>query len=47
MIGGFILGEGSDPAPVLVRALGPSLIAQGLTGVLPNPTLEFTTKTAI
>ncbi|HEY2799008.1 MAG TPA: NHL repeat-containing protein [Chthoniobacterales bacterium] len=41
MIGGFILGEGSDPAPVLVRALGPSLTDQGLTGVLRNPTLEL------
>lgn len=41
MIGGFILGEGSDPAPVLVRALGPSLTNQGLTGVLQNPTLEL------
>ena len=41
MIGGFILGEGGDDAPVLVRALGPSLAQAGISNVLPNPTLEL------
>ena len=41
MIGGFILGEGGDDAPVLVRALGPSLAQAGISNVLANPTLEL------
>lgn len=40
MIGGFILGQG-DSATVLIRALGPSLGALGVTGELPDPTLEL------
>lgn len=40
MIGGFIIG-GTDPTQVLVRALGPSLTAQGVTGALPDPILEL------
>ena len=40
MIGGFIIG-GSDPAKVLVRAIGPSLIAFGISGALPDPILEL------
>jgi hypothetical protein len=40
MIGGFILGGGGAGTTVLVRALGPSLTQLGVTGALPNPTLE-------
>ena len=40
MIGGFIIG--SDMATkVLVRALGPSLVENGVTGVLTDPVLEL------
>lgn len=39
-IGGFII-NGSDPKPVLVRALGPSLSAAGVLGALADPTLEL------
>jgi plastocyanin len=38
MIGGFILGNGSGTANVIVRALGPSL---GISGELADPTLEL------
>ena len=41
MIGGFILGGESGNANVVVRALGPSLTAFGVTGVLADPTLEL------
>jgi hypothetical protein len=41
MIGGFILGGGGADTTVLVRALGPSLTQLGVTGALPNPTLEL------
>ena len=40
LIGGFIL-RGDGPKRVAVRALGPSLADVGLTGVLPDPTLEL------
>ena len=40
LIGGFII-TGSTPKHVLLRALGPSLAAFGLTGVLQDPTLEL------
>lgn len=40
MIGGLIV-QGSASKKVLVRALGPSLAAGGLTGVLANPILEI------
>lgn len=42
VIAGFILGDGSvgDPA-IVVRGLGPSLGASGLSAVLANPTLEL------
>ena len=40
MIGGFILG-GSEPTKVLVRAIGPSLRAFGISGALPDPVLEL------
>jgi hypothetical protein len=41
MIAGFIIGgAGSGDSRVVVRALGPSLSAFGIAGVLPDPTLE-------
>lgn len=40
MIGGFILG-GLDSTSVLVRALGPSLGALGISSPLPDPVLEL------
>jgi hypothetical protein len=40
MIGGFIIG-GTEPTTVLVRALGPSLTAAGVSGVLEDPVLEL------
>jgi hypothetical protein len=40
MIGGFIVG-GSAPSKVVIRALGPSLTAFGLSAVLPDPVLEL------
>ncbi|HEY3663838.1 MAG TPA: plastocyanin/azurin family copper-binding protein [Chthoniobacterales bacterium] len=41
MIGGFILGGGSENTKVLVRAIGPSLTGQGVAGALADPTLEL------
>ena len=38
--GGLILG-GSEPTKVLIRAIGPSLSAFGITGALQDPTLEL------
>jgi hypothetical protein len=38
LINGFII-TGTDPKTVVVRALGPSLTAFGLSGVLPDPVL--------
>jgi hypothetical protein len=43
LIGGFIV-SGTTPKKVLLRAIGPSLAQQGLTGVLPDPTLELHDK---
>ncbi len=40
MIGGFIIG-GTDPARVIVRAIGPSMTAAGVADVLPDPVLEL------
>ena len=40
MIGGFIVG-GTEPAKVLVRAIGPSLTTFGVQGALPATTLEL------
>ncbi|MBA3609515.1 MAG: hypothetical protein H0W43_13595, partial [Chthoniobacterales bacterium] len=40
LIGGFII-TGTDPKEVVVRAIGPSLEAFGITDPLPNPTLEL------
>ncbi len=41
MIGGFILGGESGNANVVVRALGPSLTAFGVSSALADPTLEL------
>jgi len=40
LIGGFIVGD-VDSATVIVRALGPSLTAYGVSGVLSDPTLTI------
>lgn len=40
LIGGFIV-SGATPKKVILRALGPSLAAFGLTGILKDPTLEL------
>jgi hypothetical protein len=40
LIGGFIV-TGAGPKRVILRGIGPSLSGQGLTGVLPDPTLEL------
>src|SRR5207249_8474826 len=40
MIGGMIIA-GSDPARVLLRALGPSLVNFGVPNALQDPTLEL------
>jgi hypothetical protein len=41
MIGGFILGGGSNNTQVAVRGIGPSLAQFGLSPVLVDPTLEL------
>lgn len=42
MIAGFIIGSGgAAPAHIIVRGLGPSLAAQGVSGALADPTLEL------
>ena len=43
LIGGFIIGGGGGggPARVIVRAIGPSLAAEGVQGALQNPTLDL------
>ena len=40
LIGGFIV-SGTTPKKVILRAIGPSLAAFGLTGILQDPTLEL------
>ena len=40
MIGGFIVLGGNNNTSVVIRAIGPSLSAFGITGVLPDPVLE-------
>lgn len=40
MIAGFVIG-GTEPKTVLVRALGPTLSAFGLTGVVANPAVQL------
>ena len=41
MIGGFILGGGSDNSNIVLRGIGPSLSQFGLTNLLMDPTLEL------
>ena len=41
MIGGFILGNGSDSRQIAFRGLGPSLAQQGVADVLDDPVLEI------
>lgn|GEM_PF-1659653 len=41
MIGGFIVGGGTDGGSVLVRGLGPSLTAAGVSNALADPHLEL------
>ena len=40
VIGGFIV-QGNTPKPLILRALGPSLRDEGVTGVLSDPVLEL------
>jgi len=40
MIGGFIIG-GAEPTKVIVRAIGPSLVAENISDALPDPLLEL------
>ncbi len=44
LIGGFIVG-GTGPKQLVLRALGPTLTQFGVTGALPNPTLELHNST--
>jgi hypothetical protein len=39
MIGGFIVG-GTGDKPIVIRAIGPSLLDLGVTGALPDPILD-------
>jgi hypothetical protein len=41
MIGGFILGGGNGAARILIRAIGPSLAAFGISNSLQNPTVTL------
>ena len=41
LIGGFILGNATGTTNVLIRAIGPSLGAQGIQDALADPTLEL------
>ncbi|MEY2500177.1 MAG: hypothetical protein QOI07_511 [Verrucomicrobiota bacterium] len=41
MIGGFILGGGNGTARILIRAIGPSLAAFGVSNPLQNPTVTL------
>lgn len=41
MIGGIIIGSGNSSGTVLVRAIGPSLAASGVTNFLADPVLEL------
>ncbi len=44
LIGGVIIGGGSTPSKIVVRALGPSLTANGVTGALPDPILYLESR---
>jgi hypothetical protein len=41
MIGGFILGGGTNGSTVMIRGLGPSLASHGVSNVLPDPIVEL------
>jgi hypothetical protein len=41
IIGGFIVGGGTEPSRVVVRAIGPSLKAAAVSNPLPDPVLEL------
>jgi acetyl esterase/lipase len=41
LIGGFILGEGGGLKKVIVRAIGPSLAAAGVSSALSDPSLQL------
>ena len=41
MIGGFFIGGGQGNARVVVRAIGPSLSGRGVSGALPDPTVQL------
>jgi hypothetical protein len=41
VIGGFVLGGASGDNRVVLRGIGPSLTAVGVSNALPNPTLEL------
>ena len=41
LFGGFIIGSATNTTKVIVRAIGPSLTAFGVPGVLADPTLEL------
>lgn len=41
LIGGFILGNSDASARVVLRAIGPSLTQAGISGAMPDPTLEL------
>ena len=41
MIGGFVVGSGNGAGRVVVRAIGPSLAAFGITNALADPSLEI------
>jgi hypothetical protein len=47
MIGGFILGNGSGAARVVIRAIGPSLGQFGVAGALQDPTLELRSASGV
>ena len=44
IIGGFVI-NGFAPKQVLIRAIGPSMAAAGVTGTLTNPRITLTTVT--
>jgi len=41
LIGGSILGDGTGPTHVVIRAIGPSLTNSGIANPLPDPVLEL------
>jgi hypothetical protein len=47
MIAGFILGGGQTQPRVVVRALGPSLAASGVTNTLQDPTLQLVNSNGV